>query len=117
MQTIIANGRICSENIQNYTANGVRRVEVEVQIDYSTDAGDAIEAVYRALGSICNVLSTPEPCVAVKSFTLAGPLLTIRVFTEVDHHERRSPFRANPTTTRRAEKWRRTPDRPRTANR
>jgi small conductance mechanosensitive channel len=76
----IGNNKIFSENIQNYTTNPYRRIEIETQLDKSVDPMAARELLLAALANIPNVLATPKPVVELLKFTSDGPVLTVRPF-------------------------------------
>src|SRR5262249_40084677 len=73
--THLANNKIFSDNIQNYSTNPSRRVELEAQLDHTVDADDAKRRLLAALPSVANVLPTPAPEVEVLKLAADGPLL------------------------------------------
>lgn len=86
IKTFVANNRIFSDTIQNYTANPHRRVELLAQLDHSADHRKAISDLQEKLLKIPNVLSTPAPEVNIVTFTLSGPVLAVRPYTHNDHY-------------------------------
>lgn len=80
VKTIVGNNKIFSDNIQNFSANAYRRVELTAQLSNDTDPRHAIELLQPALAKIPNVVATPAPEVTVVSFTGLGPVLAIRPY-------------------------------------
>lgn len=86
VRTFVGNGKLFSENIQNFTANPYRRVELVAQLDSSVSYGDAIQRLKKRLSSIPNVLDKPAPDVEVLTFTPLGPVLAVRPYCHNDHY-------------------------------
>src|SRR5579871_135451 len=61
VRTFIGNNRIFSDNIQNYSANPYRRVELTAQIAGGADPNLAIARLKDRLKRVANVCATPEP--------------------------------------------------------
>jgi small conductance mechanosensitive channel len=78
--TIVSNGKIFTETIQNYSANPYRRVDLTATINNAVDHHDAMRVLKSGLAAIPNVLETPAPEVDVLQFTPAGPLLCVRPY-------------------------------------
>ena len=86
VRTILGNGKVFGDTIQNFTANPQRRVELVAQLDHTTDVNDAIARLQKALAAIPNVKQDPAPEVNVLTFSLAGPVLSVRPYTHNDHY-------------------------------
>lgn len=86
VRTYVGNNKIFSDNIQNFTTNPFRRVDLAAQLDHSVDHVEAIARLKRGLASIPNVLSAPAPDVEILSFNLAGPMLAVRPYTHNEHY-------------------------------
>lgn len=84
--TIIGNGKVFSETIQNYTHNPFRRVELKCQLAGSADHVAAMEILRKKLASIPNVLPEPAVEVEILEFNLVGPVLAVRPFCHNDHY-------------------------------
>ncbi|HQY61834.1 MAG TPA: mechanosensitive ion channel family protein [Polyangiaceae bacterium] len=84
--TLIGNSKVFGDTIKNYTANKVRRVELTAQLDHTGDTTKAIEILKEALSKIPNVASSPAPEVNIVTFTLAGPVLSVRPYCHNDHY-------------------------------
>jgi small conductance mechanosensitive channel len=81
VRTFVGNNKLFSDNIQNYSANPYRRVELTAQISGAADPRQAIAAIKQRIQKIPNVAAKPEPDVAIASFTPVGPVLAIRPYT------------------------------------
>jgi small conductance mechanosensitive channel len=80
IRTIIGNNKIFSDNIQNFTANPYRRVELTAQLAHEVDPRQAMALLQPALATIPHVLSKPAPEVTVLTFTNMGPVLAVRPY-------------------------------------
>ena len=76
--TIVGNNKVFSDNIQNFSANPYRRVDLTATISNDVDHHRAIRLLKDKLSGIPNVLANPAPDVDVLQFTPAGPLLCVR---------------------------------------
>jgi len=81
VRTFVGNNKLFSDNIQNYSANPYRRVELTAQISGAADPKQAMAAIKQRIQKIPNVAAKPEPDVAIASFTPVGPVLAIRPYT------------------------------------
>ena len=86
IHTIVGNGKVFSDNIQNFSANPYRRVDLTATISDSVDHGHAIGLIKQRLAAIPNVLASPAPDVDVLQFTPAGPLLCVRPYCSNQHY-------------------------------
>jgi small conductance mechanosensitive channel len=86
VHTIIGNNKIFSDNIQNFSVNPYRRVDLTATISNSVDHRDAIRLIRQRLAAIPNVLSSPAPDVDVLQFTPAGPQLCVRPYCSNQHY-------------------------------
>ena len=86
VHTIIGNNRVFSENIQNFSANAYRRVDLTATISNAVDHRDAIRLLRDRLHRIPNVLTNPAPDVDVLQFTPAGPQLCVRPYCANEHY-------------------------------
>jgi small conductance mechanosensitive channel len=84
--TIIGNGKIFADNIQNYSANPHRRVELKCQLAGSADHVAAMELLRARMAAIPNVMKSPAPEVEILDFNLVGPVLAVRPFCHNDHY-------------------------------
>jgi len=73
VMTLIGNGKIFADTVQNYTALPVRRVDRLAQLAGGVDPADAIERLRAAVARIPNV-SASQP-IAPKNAAPAGPIV------------------------------------------
>ena len=86
VKNIVGNNKIFSDNIQNYSANPYRRVDLTATISNAVDHRDAIRLIKLRLSTIPNVLTSPVPDVEIVQFTPAGPLLCVRPYCRNEHY-------------------------------
>ena len=79
--TYVGNNKLFSDNIQNFTTNPYRRVELSAQIAGAADPHLVIAALKNRIRQIPNVVAKPEPDVVIQSFTPVGPVLAVRPYT------------------------------------
>ena len=78
VRTFVGNGKVLGDNIQNFTANPYRRVDLVAQLDNSVSHADAIRLLKERLRRIPNVVAEPVPDVEILTFTPLGPVLAVR---------------------------------------
>jgi len=83
---IVGNNKIFSDNIQNFSTNPYRRVDLVAQLAQSVAHQDAIRLLKQALVKIPNVLTDPAPDVEILEFNLAGPVLAVRPYCNNQHY-------------------------------
>ncbi|HTM51505.1 MAG TPA: mechanosensitive ion channel family protein [Bryobacteraceae bacterium] len=86
VQTILGNGKIFSDTIQNFSTNPFRRVDVVAQLDHAADHTEAIQLLKDGLSRVPNVLPNPAPEVEILQFNLSGPVLTVRPYCNNAHY-------------------------------
>lgn len=86
VMTLVGNGKIFADTIQNFTANPYRRVELKCQLAGSADHVAAMQLLREKLLGIPNVLQDPPPEVDILEFNLVGPVLAVRPFCHNDHY-------------------------------
>lgn len=86
VMTMVGNARIFSDNIQNFTANDYRRVELKCQLASSADHVAAMKLLREKLAGIPNVLARPAVDVEILEFNLVGPVLAVRPYCHNDHY-------------------------------
>ncbi|HNB47121.1 MAG TPA: mechanosensitive ion channel family protein, partial [Burkholderiaceae bacterium] len=84
--TIVGNGKIFADTIQNFSVNPVRRVERTAQLANGVDPLDAIARLKAAVAQIPNVATDPAPEVNLLDFQLQGPVIAVRPYTHTDHY-------------------------------
>lgn len=86
IRTFVGNGKIFSDNIQNFSANPYRRVDLVAQLNHSVDPNQAINLLKAGLSKIPNVVEAPPPDVEILQFTPMGPVLAVRPYTNNQHY-------------------------------
>jgi small conductance mechanosensitive channel len=86
VKTIIGNGKIFADTIQNFSANPYRRVELTAQLSHAVDPNAAVALLKPALKRIPNVMASPEPDVEILTFNLAGAVLAVRPYCNNQHY-------------------------------
>jgi small conductance mechanosensitive channel len=86
VRTFVGNSKVLGDNIQNFTANPYRRVDLVAQLDNSVSHTDAIRLLKERLRRILNVVATPAPDVEILTFTPLGPVLAVRPYCHNDHY-------------------------------
>lgn len=86
VRTIVGNNKLFADNIQNFSTNPYRRVDLVAQLDHSVPPEDAIHRLKEELIRVPNVLSSPAPDVEILEFTMAGPVLAVRPYCNNDHY-------------------------------
>jgi small conductance mechanosensitive channel len=86
VRTFVGNNKIFSDNIQNYTSNPFRRVDLTAQISGGADPRLAIARLKEKVAAIPNVMKTPGVDVEILTFTPFGPVLAVRPYCHNDHY-------------------------------
>jgi small conductance mechanosensitive channel len=84
--TLIGNGKIFGDTIQNFTALPYRRVERTAQLAGGVDHAEAIARFRAAVAAIPNVLESPAPDVSLLDMNLVGPVIAVRPYCHNDHY-------------------------------
>lgn len=84
--TLMGNGKIFGDTIQNFSALPVRRVERTAQLNGAVDPLDAIARLREAVMAIPNVAQSPAPEVSLLDLNLNGPVIAVRPYTNNDHY-------------------------------
>ena len=84
--TLVGNGKVFGDTIQNFSALPVRRVERTAQLAGSVDPLAAIERFKAAVAQIPNVATSPAPEVNLLDANLVGPVIAVRSYTHTDHY-------------------------------
>jgi small conductance mechanosensitive channel len=86
IRTYLGNNKIFSDNIQNFTANPYRSVDLKVQLNRDADLAKATKLLKERLAQIPNVLTDPAPVVEIQEFVGADPVLLVRPCVHNDHY-------------------------------
>ena len=86
VMTIVGNGKIFGDTIQNFSALPVRRVERTAQLAGGVDPLAAVERFKAAAAKVPNVSTEPRPEVDILDINLVGPVISVRPYTHTDHY-------------------------------
>jgi small conductance mechanosensitive channel len=86
VRTYVGNNRLFSDNVQNYSANEYRRVDLTAQLPPGVNLEIALAALRTALVNIPSVLRSPAPVVEILTFSPAGPTVAVRPFCRNDDY-------------------------------
>ena len=86
VKTIVGNGKIFSDTIQNFSANPYRRVELTAQLAHGVDPAAAVALLKPALAKLPNVIAEPVPDVEILSFNPMGAVLAVRPYCNNRHY-------------------------------
>jgi small conductance mechanosensitive channel len=84
--TLIGNGKIFSDTIQNFSSLAYRRVERTAQLAGGVDHKDAIARLQTAVAQIPNVMQQPAPEVTLLDINLLGTVIAVRPYCHTDHY-------------------------------
>ncbi|QKE62014.1 mechanosensitive ion channel family protein [Aquipseudomonas campi] len=84
--TLVGNNKIFADNIQNYSHNAFRRVDLQAQLSGAADWKAAAALLKQRIAAIDNVLATPAVDVEILEFNLVGPVLAVRPYCHTDHY-------------------------------
>lgn len=83
---IVANSKMFADNIQNFSTNPYRRVDLVAQLAHSVAHEEAIRLLKKAIAEIPNVLADPAPDVEILEFNLSGRVLAVRPYCNNQHY-------------------------------
>ena len=86
VMTLVGNNKIFSDNIQNFSHNAFRRVDLQAQLSGAADYKAAAALLKERIGTIANVLKEPAVDVEIIEFNLVGPVLAVRPYCHTDHY-------------------------------
>ena len=86
VRTLVGNNKVFSENIQNFSTNNYRRVDLVAQLNHKVDPSQAIQILRSRIAKIPNVLDVPSPDLEILEFNLAGPVLAVRPYCHTDNY-------------------------------
>ena len=84
--TLVGNGKVFGDTIQNFSALPARRVERVAQLANGVDPFDAITRLRAAVATVPNVVASPAPEVSLLDMKLEGPQIAVRPYAHNDHY-------------------------------
>jgi small conductance mechanosensitive channel len=86
LRTYVGNNKILSDNIQNFTANPYRRVDITAQVAHSMDLRQAMQRIAAGVAGIPNVVPQPAPDLRILAHRPEGCVLAVRPYCHNDHY-------------------------------
>jgi small conductance mechanosensitive channel len=86
VMTLVGNGKIFSDTVQNFSTLPVRRVDRSAQLATSVDPLDAIARLKAAVALIPNISKDMPPEVNLLDLKAEGPVISVRPYTHTDHY-------------------------------
>lgn len=86
VQTLVGNGKVFGDVIQNFSTLPWRRVDRVAQIAAGVDPAEAIARLRDAVARIPNVLASPAPEVNLLELNLLGALVAVRPYCANEHY-------------------------------
>ncbi len=86
VMTIVGNGRVFGDTIQNFSVLPVRRVDRVAQLANGVDPLEAIDRFKAAVAQIPNVSKDMPPEVNLIDMKLEGPQIAVRPYTHTNHY-------------------------------
>jgi small conductance mechanosensitive channel len=83
---IIPNSSITSGNITNYSAKGIRRVDMTFGISYQDDISAAKAVLSEIIAADARILAEPAPVIAVAALADSSVNLIVRPWVRVDDY-------------------------------
>jgi small conductance mechanosensitive channel len=84
--TLVGNGKVFGDTIQNFSALPFRRVDRTAQLAGGVDHLDAIARFKAAVAQIPNVATQPAPEVSLLEINLLGTVIAVRPYCHTDHY-------------------------------
>lgn len=86
VMTLVGNGKVFGDTVQNFSALPVRRVDRTAQLAHGVDPIDAMQRLRAAVAKIPNVATSPAPEINLIDFNLQGSVIAVRSYTHTDHY-------------------------------
>jgi small conductance mechanosensitive channel len=86
VMTLVGNGKVFGDSIQNFSAMPARRVERTAQLAAGVDVTDAIARFKAAVAQIPNVDLSMAPEVNLIDINLVGPVIAVRPYCHTDRY-------------------------------
>lgn len=80
VMTLVGNGKVFGDTIQNFSALPMRRVDRLAQLSGAVDPNEAIAKLRDAVARIPNVQAAPPPEVNMIDLNLLGPVIAVRPY-------------------------------------
>ena len=84
--TLVGNGKVFADTIQNFSALPLRRVDRTAQLAGGVDPAEACARLRDAVARIPNVVPSPPPEVSLLDLNLLGPVIAVRPYCRNEHY-------------------------------
>jgi small conductance mechanosensitive channel len=84
--TVIGNGKVAGDNIQNFTTYEFRAVDLRAQIAHGVDPKAAMALLSPVINAIPNLIAEPRPLIDILEFNERGTMLVVRPFCHNNHY-------------------------------
>lgn len=84
--TLVGNGKVFGDTIQNFSALPLRRVDRTAQLAGGIDPAEACARLRDAVVRIPNVVASPPPEVSLLDLNLLGPVIAVRPYCRPEHY-------------------------------
>jgi small conductance mechanosensitive channel len=86
VRVLIGNQRVFNDNIINYSANPLRRVDLRVQLAHGAEVMTIMETLRGAIVDIEHVAKSPAAVVEIIDISPIGPVLGVRPYVANEHY-------------------------------
>ncbi len=86
IRVVIPNAHVAEQSIRNWSTNGSRRLDLEIEIAVDSPIAAAREAIATLLRGEDRVLETPEPSVATSDFGDTSVRLVVRPWCRIEDY-------------------------------
>jgi small conductance mechanosensitive channel len=86
VMTLVGNGKVFGDTIQNFSVLPVRRVDRTAQVAGGVDPAEACARLREAVANIPNVVDTPPPEVNVLDLNGLGAVIAVRPYCRNEHY-------------------------------
>ncbi len=84
--TYVGNNKLFADNVQNFSANPCRRVDLTAQVPPAIDLLESMGRLREQLRRVPNVLPEPAPSVEILTYNPGGSLVTVRPYCHSEHY-------------------------------
>ncbi len=86
VEITVPNSKLCDDVIKNYSANKLRRIDLQLGISYEAEITEASSALLSIIKNQELILSKPEPSVSVRELADSAVVLEIRAWTKTENY-------------------------------
>jgi small conductance mechanosensitive channel len=84
--TVIGNGKIAGDNIQNFSTYEFRAVDLRAQLAHGVNPQEAMALLAPKIAAIPNLVAEPAPLIDILEFNERGTMLVVRPFCHNNHY-------------------------------